>query len=380
MIKQRNDPQVVQMQCTEFDAFARTFLGRPYIWGADGPDSFDCSGFAQTLLGRIGIDPPGDQTADGLFRHFSQPSHGTATLEASCGCLVFYGKPSRIGHVAICLDSVNMIEAGGGGSETTSIAIATAQGAEVRIRPIRRRRDIVAIIRPLRLPWPVGMPSTTARTFAGEGAELLSDLEAEAPAGAAEVRELATGQELPRQLAAVRDFYWPAILEGAGEANVLPSLVCGIGSKESAWGLSRLLRPGPGPASTGDWTRRKPKPPLRPGTLPPDNLGFGRGLMQIDYDSHPFARHGDWQDARENILYGCSVLRQNIVYFQRQGFDAALGLRAAIAGYNAGPGRVFEAIRREGPQAVDAPTTGGNYSASVIELANWFRASGVDRG
>jgi lysozyme len=150
------------MQREEFTDYCRQHLGKPYIWGANGPESFDCSGLAQTLLARIGLDPPGDQTANDLFRYFSAPEKGRPVGTAECGCLVFYGKPSRVGHVAICFDDKDMIEAGGGGPETTTVEIARQEHAEVRIRPITRRSDIVAIIRPHNLPWLAPSVATAA--------------------------------------------------------------------------------------------------------------------------------------------------------------------------------------------------------------------------
>ena len=39
-------------------ALARTYLGTPYEWGAAGPKRFDCSGFAQWLWGKMGVQLP----------------------------------------------------------------------------------------------------------------------------------------------------------------------------------------------------------------------------------------------------------------------------------------------------------------------------------
>ncbi|MCU0588484.1 MAG: NlpC/P60 family protein [Syntrophobacteraceae bacterium] len=141
------------MTRVDFIEYCKEHLGKPYIWGSNGPDSFDCSGFAQVVLARLGLDPPGDQTANDIFRHFSRPDVGEPVSTPECACLVFYGKPARVGHVAICLNDSEMIEAGGGGPETTTVEKARKEGAEVRIRPIRRRSDIVAVIRPRNLPW-----------------------------------------------------------------------------------------------------------------------------------------------------------------------------------------------------------------------------------
>src|SRR5207248_11088899 len=38
--------------------FAKTKLGRPYVWGAAGPDYFDCSGLVQSSYQQVGTIPP----------------------------------------------------------------------------------------------------------------------------------------------------------------------------------------------------------------------------------------------------------------------------------------------------------------------------------
>jgi cell wall-associated NlpC family hydrolase len=42
----------------QFLALARGKLGKPYIWGATGPDEFDCSGLVQWCYGQLGISVP----------------------------------------------------------------------------------------------------------------------------------------------------------------------------------------------------------------------------------------------------------------------------------------------------------------------------------
>lgn len=138
----------------EFRALCQTHLGKPYIWGADGPDRFDCSGLAQWMLAAINLDPPGDQTASGLYQHFKgQRSAPVSPDMADLGDLVFYGRPTRIGHIAIAWGGNDIFEAGGGGPQTISVAIARRQRAEVRIAKLDRRRDVVAVLRPKGLPW-----------------------------------------------------------------------------------------------------------------------------------------------------------------------------------------------------------------------------------
>ncbi|MBJ7417571.1 MAG: DUF1353 domain-containing protein [Niveispirillum sp.] len=130
-------------------------LGKPYIWGGEGSDGYDCSGFAQWALARLNLDPPGDQTAEGLYRFFSRGrSAVVAPADAGPGDLVFYGQDAGISHIGLAWGNGQMIEAGGGGRTTTSVAIARQQGAEVRLRPISSRTDLVAVLRPTALAWP----------------------------------------------------------------------------------------------------------------------------------------------------------------------------------------------------------------------------------
>lgn len=129
--------------------YALSMVGLPYRWaGDDTIEGFDCSGLVQELLASEGMDPPGDQTAQELYRHFTgkgpvgQAAHGL-------GALVFYGSDAKsVTHVAMMLNEFQVIEAGGGGSKTTSLEAAAAQNAFIRIRPYDRRKDVVAIINP----------------------------------------------------------------------------------------------------------------------------------------------------------------------------------------------------------------------------------------
>jgi cell wall-associated NlpC family hydrolase len=352
---------------TEFVNYCKQFLGRPYIWGADGPDTFDCSGFAQVALGRLGLDPPGDQTANGLYRHFSDPIRGVPVNTADCGCLVFYGKPARVGHVGVCIDATNMIEAGGGDSETTTVEIAQRQNARVRIRPIARRSDIVAIIRPKHLPWDVDTPvpdssATTGPEYYDVPSGLTSSYAAD-------------NVGLTKQLTALNSYYLDYIREAAGQYLIAPAVIAGVGSRESDWGLG--LTP-EGPRGTGDRKSRQPKPPLRLGRMPPDGLGFGRGLMQIDWDWHEFARSGNWSDPRSNILYGAAEIADNVRRVERETslIQPSDVLKVALAAYNAGASRVIQCVKSKGISSVDAVTTGQNYSQDVFDRATWFRVQG----
>lgn len=137
--------QLFQLACLQF-------LKIPYMWGGDDPiKGFDCSGLVQELLSMIGLDPIGDQTAQGLFDYFKENSKEGPR---DTGTLCFYGASlQKITHVALMLDTVTIIEAGGGGSKTTTPEAAAAQNAYVRLRPFNHRKDLVALVNPKGILW-----------------------------------------------------------------------------------------------------------------------------------------------------------------------------------------------------------------------------------
>jgi soluble lytic murein transglycosylase-like protein len=112
--------------------------------------------------------------------------------------------------------------------------------------------------------------------------------------------------------------------------------------------------------------------------MPPDGLGFGRGLMQIDWDWHEFARSGNWSDPRSNILYGAAEIADNVRRVERETslIQPSDVLKVALAAYNAGASRVIQRVKSKGISSVDAVTTGRNYSQDVFDRATWFRVQG----
>lgn len=127
--------------------YAMQFVGKPYIWGGDHPSvGFDCSGLVQEILKSAGLDPIGDQTAQGLYNHFEK--HGSINTWG-VGSLAFFGKSVKeITHIAFCVDQYRMIEAGGAGSNCKTVNDAIKEKAFVRMRLINSRKDLVAMIKP----------------------------------------------------------------------------------------------------------------------------------------------------------------------------------------------------------------------------------------
>jgi peptidoglycan DL-endopeptidase CwlO len=107
-------------------------LGKPYVWAAAGPNSFDCSGLTQYVWGKAGV----------YLGHFTgdQWNEGTHVAQSQLepGDLVFFAynihSPSTIHHVGIYVGSGNMID-------------APFTGADVRVEPYGRS-DYIGAVRP----------------------------------------------------------------------------------------------------------------------------------------------------------------------------------------------------------------------------------------
>jgi NlpC/P60 family len=81
---------------TDAVGIAASLIGKPYVWGAEGPRAFDCSGLTQYAYQRVGIDLP--------RRAISQSQAGDATRRLRRGDLVFFSTDERrslVTHVGI---------------------------------------------------------------------------------------------------------------------------------------------------------------------------------------------------------------------------------------------------------------------------------------
>ncbi len=166
---------------------------------------------------------------------------------------------------------------------------------------------------------------------------------------------------------------YKVIIEDAAQKFEIQScIIAGVGSRESEWGLA--LKPA-GPEGTGDFVPRIKTKTFRVTPLPSDGLGFGRGLLQIDFDFHEFARTGNWKDPKENIFYGCELLFNNRKILEQK-FDLTDRqlLRATLASYNAGLRNIKKAIQKG--YDLDFFTTGRNYSPDALNRAGWFLLQG----
>ena len=113
-------------------AFAEQQLGKPYQWGATGPDAFDCSGLVMEAYRAAGIDMPRTSQQQWIWG----PRVPASQVEP--GDLAFFagsdGTRASPGHVGIVIGGGFMIE-------------AFATGFPIRIAPYGNR-DPVGFTRP----------------------------------------------------------------------------------------------------------------------------------------------------------------------------------------------------------------------------------------
>jgi hypothetical protein len=235
--------------------------------------------------------------------------------------------------------------------------------------------------------------------------------------------------------------YGDIILSVAAQEGVDPFAVFALGDRESLWGTSSAYK-----QDTGDWAPRaysetkirqdartrdatpeeiaryklKPAPVGHRYVMPADGLGWGRGIMQIDYNAHyDWIRKGLWKNPRENVWFGTTYLKALLKLFgsnakiapHSDGFVVTVSndyaawiaknvgatyrggtfkdprpltgralIGAAVAAYNTGPGNVIRNIALGAP--AEASTTGRDYTADTLRrqdeaLARFQSAGGV---
>ncbi|MHA7134189.1 C40 family peptidase [Oerskovia turbata] len=102
-------PAVASAPTTDqFIALCRAQIGKQYVFGAAGPNTFDCSGLIHWALGQLGITSP--RPSGGLigFTQAIPLEQGYTTP----GALLYYGASgSRRAHIAVSLGNNRVIEA-----------------------------------------------------------------------------------------------------------------------------------------------------------------------------------------------------------------------------------------------------------------------------
>lgn len=124
---------VIDTRVTKILEFARAQIGKPYRFGAAGPDAYDCSGLVRAAFRQIGVTLP--------HSSLEQSKRGTAidwrTEEIRPGDLVFTFSsvnPTQISHVGIAVSDTQWIEAPFTGADVR----ITKMPSDTRIQAVRR--------------------------------------------------------------------------------------------------------------------------------------------------------------------------------------------------------------------------------------------------
>ena len=126
------------MTSSDIVAAARTYLGKPYVWGGESESEggYDCSGFVYSVLNKCGMKVP-RTTAQGYS------ALGKKVTNIQSGDLLYFGKSTkRITHIAIAINGAQMIESIGNSKNTK-----TNKGKGVSITNISHRNDLLLVKR-----------------------------------------------------------------------------------------------------------------------------------------------------------------------------------------------------------------------------------------
>jgi cell wall-associated NlpC family hydrolase len=114
------DPPAPASGASRAIAFARSQIGDPYVWGAAGPNAWDCSGLTMGAWRAGGISLP----------HYSVAQYAQSTPISSSslrpGDLVFWGSsssPSSIYHVALYVGNGMIIQAPRTGRDVEEVSM-----------------------------------------------------------------------------------------------------------------------------------------------------------------------------------------------------------------------------------------------------------------
>ncbi len=119
-------------------AFALAQQGKPYQWGAEGPDTYDCSGLTWLAWQHAGLSWE-RMPAAGQWQWLHQHGQDMPPEQLRAGDLLFYANnlsdPATIHHVAMAIGNGRMVE-------------APEPGIPVRVVPVRQE-GFYAAARPI---------------------------------------------------------------------------------------------------------------------------------------------------------------------------------------------------------------------------------------
>ena len=111
----KNNNSNIEKTLNNIEWKAKSFLGTPYVWGATGPNKFDCSGFTQWVYRDVGIKIPRvsrDQARVGEYVRYENLRRGD---------MVFFDtkkhRQGKVTHVGIYLGNGDFIHASSAGKK-----------------------------------------------------------------------------------------------------------------------------------------------------------------------------------------------------------------------------------------------------------------------
>ncbi|ABD09435.1 glycoside hydrolase [Frankia sp. CcI156] len=120
-------------------AFMRSQIGKPYVWGATGPDAWDCSSLVREAYRRIGIELPRVTTDQLRF------GPQVAGVDPQPGDLLFTpgtdGTAEAPGHVGMYIGDGRVIAAKGARWGVVESDISDWSGTVAVTRPLARQRS-----------------------------------------------------------------------------------------------------------------------------------------------------------------------------------------------------------------------------------------------
>jgi cell wall-associated NlpC family hydrolase len=116
-----NLPHATSAAAAQAVKFALAQVGKPYVFGAAGPDSYDCSGLTMAAWASAGVSLP--HSAADQYNY----GHHVSFNDLQPGDLLFYYQP--IGHVTIYVGNGLMVSAPETG-ENVSVVPATQSGSD----------------------------------------------------------------------------------------------------------------------------------------------------------------------------------------------------------------------------------------------------------